>query len=77
MYLILLLFSHPVVSNSLLSHGLQHTRPLCPSPSPIFIYFGVIFLWNKCLMCQIYKDFIALETFDSSEQNQDSEREVC
>ena len=30
----LLLFSHPVVSKSLWPHGLQHTRPLCPSPSP-------------------------------------------
>ena len=29
-----LLFSHPVMSNSLQPHGLQHTRPLCPSPSP-------------------------------------------
>ena len=31
---ILLLFSHPVVSYSLQPHGLQHTRPPCPSPSP-------------------------------------------
>ena len=30
----LLLFSRTVMSNSLKSHGLQHTRPLCPSPSP-------------------------------------------
>ena len=29
----LLFFSHPVVSNSLQSHGLQHARPSCPSPS--------------------------------------------
>ena len=29
-----LMFSHPVMSNSLQSHGLQHARPLCPSPSP-------------------------------------------
>ena len=28
------LFSHPVVSNSLRPHGLQHARPPCPSPSP-------------------------------------------
>ena len=27
-------FSHSVVSNSLQSHGLQHARPPCPSPSP-------------------------------------------
>ena len=31
---VLLLFSHPVVSHSLRPHGLQHTRPPCPSPSP-------------------------------------------
>ena len=29
-----LLFSHPVLSNSLLPHGLQHAKPLCHSPSP-------------------------------------------
>ena len=33
-YIQLLLFSRPVVSSSLQPHGLQHTRPLCPSPSP-------------------------------------------
>ena len=27
-------FSHSVVSNSLQPHGLQHTRPPCPSPTP-------------------------------------------
>ena len=26
-------FSHSVVSDSLQPHGLQHTRPLCPSPT--------------------------------------------
>ena len=30
----LLLFSHPVVSNSLQPHGLQHFRPACPSLFP-------------------------------------------
>ena len=30
----MLLFSCPVVSNSLQPHGLQHSRPLCSSPSP-------------------------------------------
>ena len=30
----LLLFSHPVVSDSLWPHGLQHAWPPCPSPSP-------------------------------------------
>ena len=27
-------FSHSVVSDSLQPHGLQHARPLCPSPTP-------------------------------------------
>ena len=30
----MLLFSHPVMPNSLWPHGLQHARPLCPPPSP-------------------------------------------
>ena len=30
----LLLFSHQVMSCSLRPHGLQHSRPPCPSPSP-------------------------------------------
>ena len=30
----LLLFSHSVMSSYLISHGLQHTRLPCPSPSP-------------------------------------------
>ena len=32
--LFFLLFRRPVESNSLQPHGLQHTRPSCPSPSP-------------------------------------------
>ena len=34
MPLLLLLFSHSVMSDSLQSHGLQHARLSCPSPSP-------------------------------------------
>ena len=30
----LLFFSRPVVSSSLQPHGLQHSKPPCPSPSP-------------------------------------------
>ena len=30
----LLLFSHPIMSNSLRPHGLQHARPPCSSPLP-------------------------------------------
>ena len=38
-------FSRSVVSNSLRPHGLQHTRPPCPSPTP-----GVYS--NSCLLSQ-------------------------
>ena len=31
---ILVQFSHSVVSDSLRPHGLQHSRPPCPSPTP-------------------------------------------
>ena len=31
---VILHFSHSVISNSLRSHGLQHTRLPCPSPNP-------------------------------------------
>ena len=34
LFLLLLLFSHSIISDSLRSHGLQHTRPPCPSSSP-------------------------------------------
>ena len=33
-YILLLLFSSSVVSDSLWAHGLQHARLPCPSPSP-------------------------------------------
>ena len=33
-FFLLLLFSHPVIAGSLQPHGLQHSRPPCPSPSP-------------------------------------------
>ena len=34
MYICSVQFSHSVVSDSLRPHGLQHTRLLCPSPTP-------------------------------------------
>ena len=41
----LLLFSRPVMSDSLWPHGLQYTRPPCPSPTPRIHP-------NPCLSCQ-------------------------
>ena len=51
-------FSCSVVSLSLLPHGLQHTRPPCPSPTP-----GVYS--NSCPLCQwchpaVYHPFLLL-----------------
>ena len=37
----MLLFSHPVVSDSLWSHGQQHARPPCPSPPPKVFWIHV------------------------------------
>ena len=41
-------FSHSVVSNSLQHHGLQHTRPPCPSPTPR-VYSNACSLSQWCL----------------------------
>ena len=42
---LLLLFRHPVVSNTLWLHGLQHARLPCPSPAP-----GVCPRWRPSVM---------------------------
>ena len=39
-----MMFSCPVMSYSLWSHGLQHPRPPCPSPSPEFAQFHVHYI---------------------------------
>ena len=41
-------FSHSVVSDSLRLHGLQHTRPPCPSPTP-GVYSNSCPLSQRCL----------------------------
>ena len=38
----MLLFSHPVMPDSLQPYGLQHARPPCPSPSPKFAQVHVL-----------------------------------
>ena len=32
-------FSRSIMSDSLRPHGLQHTRPPCPSPTPCFLFY--------------------------------------
>ena len=46
-------FSHSVVSDSLRPHGLQHTRPPCPSPTP-----GVYS--NSCPLSQLLSNHLIL-----------------
>ena len=50
-FLLLLLFSHPVMSNSLWYHELQHSRPPCPSPSlwPYLTISSSIAPFSSCL----------------------------
>ena len=45
---LLLLFSHSVVSDSLRRHGLQHTRPPCPSLSPRVCPSSCSLYWWCC-----------------------------
>ena len=58
-----ILFSHSVMSDSLWPHGLQHTRPPCPSPAP-----GVYS--NSCPLSQwchliLYRPLLPLSIFPS------------
>ena len=51
----LLPFSHSVMSSSLQSHGLQHTRLPCPSPAPgvcsKFMSIGSVIVSNHLIFC--------------------------
>ena len=44
-------FSHSVVSNSLWSHGLQHARPPCPSPTPKLMSIESVMPSNQLILC--------------------------
>ena len=46
-------FSHSVVSNSLQRHGLQHTMPPCPSPTPGVLFFFFFELCSPLLATKI------------------------
>ena len=45
-------FSHSVVSNSLWSHGLQHARPPCPSPTPKLMSIESVMPSNQLILCR-------------------------
>ena len=66
-------FSHSVVSDSLRPHGLQHTRPPCPSSAPrvfyyyytkknyFVVYLKFTFNWGPCILSEEYfKNFIGV-----------------
>ena len=63
-WIVLLLFSCPVESDSLWSHELQHSRPPCPSPSPgvlpKFMFIALVMLsshlilWCPLLLLSIF-----------------------
>ena len=46
-------FSHSVVSDSLGPHGLHHTRPPCPSPTPGVYSDSCPLSWAKVLEFQL------------------------
>ena len=68
-------FSHSVMSNSLQSHGLQHARPLCPSPAP-GVYPNSCPLSRWCLptiSSSVVPFFFCLQSFPASGSSQMSQ----
>ena len=71
----LLLFSCPIISNSLWPHGLQHARLPCPSPSPEVHPSSCPLLWwchpansfSNALFSFCPQSFPASETFPMSQ----------
>ena len=64
--ILLLLFSHPVVSSSLWPHGLQHTRPSCPSPSPWVCPGSYSLHWWRCPAISSSDDLFFPQSFPAS-----------
>ena len=60
-------FSHSVVSNSLQPHGLQHTRPPCPSPPPgVYLNSGPLSQWCHPTISSSVVTFSCLQSFPIS-----------
>ena len=70
----LLLFSHPVMSNSLQPHGLQHTRPpcsshfpeVCPSSCPLHPWYHPAISSSDALISFCHQAFSASGSFPVS-----------
>ena len=67
-------FSHSVVSDSLQPHGLQHSRPPCPSPTPrVYSNSCPLSLWchpttsSSVVPCSSLQSFPASESFQMSQ----------
>ena len=58
-------FSRSVISDSLQPHGLQHTRPPCPSPTPLACSNSCPLSW-WCLPTSIIPFFSRLQSFPTS-----------
>ena len=74
-YRICIQFSHSVVSDSFQHHGLQHTRPPCPSPTPK-AYSNSCPLSQWChpsISSSIIPFFSCLQSFPSSQSFQMSQ----
>ena len=57
-------FSHSVMSDSLWSHGLQHARPPCQSPTPwVYSYSCPLSLWCHPIISFFVISFFCLQSF--------------
>ena len=61
-------FSHSVVSDSLWPHGLQHTRPPCPSPTPGVYSNSCPLSWwcHPTISSSVIPFFSCLQSFPTS-----------
>ena len=60
-------FSHSVVSDSLQPHGLQHTRPPCPSPIPgVYLNSYPLSWWCHPTISSSVVPFSSLQSFPAS-----------
>jgi len=65
--ILLLMFSHSVMSDSLLPHGLQHTRLPCPSPTPgAYTNSGPLSQWCHPTISSSVIPFSHLQSFPAS-----------